>query len=199
MTRAFACACVGAVLVLAGCGGGGSSSSSESTTTSMTNATTTTSAQSTAESRAAYADGICGALATWKDSLTSVATQLKGGNFKKGALQSAADTVSSANKKLADDVEALGTPQVGGAQAKTAMTNLSKQLRTSADQIQSAAKGVTNTQSALAAVSTASAALLQMSTDISTAITQLQNANVAQGWKQAFANSASCKSLNKSS
>jgi chromosome segregation ATPase len=198
VTRVFAYACVlGAVLALAACGGSGNSSSESTTTTSA--ATTTTAAQSTAASRAAYANGICGALLTWKNSLTSVASQLKGGNFQKGALQSAANTVSSANKQLADDVDALGTPAVGGSQAKTAMNNLSKQLRTSADQIQSAAKGVTNTQSAVAAVSTASTALLQMSTDISSAITQLQSLNVAQGWKQAFANSASCKSLNKSS
>jgi hypothetical protein len=38
-----------------------------------------------------------------------------------------------------------------------------------------------------------------MSTDISSTITQLESLDVAQGWKQAFANSASCKSLSKSS
>jgi len=83
-------------------------------------------------------------------------------------------------------------------QLKASLDTLSNELQTSADQIDEAAKGLSNTQSALAAVSTASAALLKMSTDISTTITQLQSLNVAEGWKQAFANSASCQSLSKS-
>jgi chromosome segregation ATPase len=185
--RIVALAC--AVFALAGCGGSSKNSSEQTTTT----------APSAAEQRSAYANNVCGALATWKNSLKSVATSLQGGNLNKSSLQSAAKTVSDANNKLADDVDALGAPKIAGPQAKTALDSLSTELRTSADQIQSAAKGVTNTASALAAVSTASAALLQMSTDISSTITQLESLDVAQGWKQAFANSASCKSLSKGS
>jgi len=95
-------------------------------------------------------------------------------------------------------VKALGAPKVAGPEAKASLNSLSGELQTSADQIEEAAQGVTNTQSALAAVSTVSAALLKMSTDISTTITDLQSLNVAEGWKQAFANSASCQSLSKS-
>ena len=134
----------------------------------------------------------------WKNSLTSVATTLRGGSLTKDKLEQAATTVSDANKKLADDVESLGAPKIAGPQAKAALNTLSDELQNSADQIEQAAKDVTNTQSALAAVSTASAALLKMSTDISTTLTELQSLNVAEGWKQAFANSASCQSLSKS-
>ena len=169
-----------AMLALAGCGGSDKDS------------------DSTAEQQAAYADTLCGALATWKDSLTSVSTTLQGGNLSKEKLQGAATTVSDANKKLADDVKSLGAPEIAGPQTKKSLNSLSEELEKSADQIEEAAKGVTNTQSALSAVSTASAALLKMSTDISTTITQLQSLNVAEGWKQAFANSASCQSLSKS-
>ena len=88
-----------AVLGLAGCGGSSDESGSSPTTT-----------QSTAEKQAAYADSLCGALATWKDSLTSVATTLQGGSFTKEKLQQAATTVSDANKKLSDDVKSLGAP-----------------------------------------------------------------------------------------
>jgi hypothetical protein len=177
-----------AALALAGCGGSDKGSESSPTTT-----------QSTAEKQAAFANSLCGALATWKNSLNSVGTTLKGGDLTKEKLQHAATTVSDANKKLADDVDSLGAPpQGGGTQAKTALKTLSNELQTSADQIEEAAKGISNAQSALAAVSTASAALLKMSTDISATITQLQGLNVAQGWKDAFANSSSCQSLSKS-
>jgi chromosome segregation ATPase len=176
-----------AALALAGCGGSDKGSESSPTTT-----------QSTAEKQAAYADSLCGALAAWKKSLTSVSTTLRGGSLTKEKLQQAATTVSDANNKLADDVKSLGAPKIAGPKAKAALTTLSDELETSADQIEKAAKGVTDTRSALAAVSSASGALLKMSTDISTTITQLQSLNVAEGWKKAFANSASCQSLSKS-
>ena len=175
-----------AALALAGCGGSDKGSESNTTT------------QSAAEKRAAYADSLCSALATWKDSLTSVSSTFQGGNLTKEKLQEAATTVSDANKKLADDVKSLGTPEIAGPQAKASLNTLTNELESSADKIEQAAKGVSNTQQALAAVSTASAALLKMSTDISTTITELQSLDVAEGWKQAFANSASCQSLSKS-
>jgi hypothetical protein len=176
-----------AVLGLAGCGGSDDGSGSSTTTT-----------QSAAEKRAAYADTLCGALATWKNSLTSVATTLKGGSLTKETLQDAATTVSDANAKLADEVKSLGAPEIAGPQAKASLNTLSDELESSADEIDKAAKGVSTAPEAMAAVSTASAALLKMSTDISTTLTELQSLNVAGGWKQAFANSASCQSLNKS-
>jgi hypothetical protein len=175
-------------LGLAGCGGSDNGSGSAATTTT----------QSAAEKRAAYANTLCGALATWKDSLASVATTLKGGSLTKEKLQQAATTVSDANAKLADEVKSLGTPKIAGPQAKASLNSLSDELESSADPIDKAAKGVSNAPEAMAAVGTASAALLKMSTDISTTLTELQSLNVAGGWKQAFANSASCQSLSKS-
>jgi hypothetical protein len=177
-------------LGLAGCGGSDSGSGS--------GATTTTTTQSAAEKQAAYANTLCGALATWKDSLASVATTLKGGSLTKEKLQEAATTVSDANAKLADEVKSLGAPKIAGPQAKASLNSLSDELESSADEIDKAAKGVSNAPEAMAAVGTASAALLKMSTDISTTLTELQSLNVAGGWKQAFANSASCQSLSKS-
>ena len=187
MARTVAAVLV-AALALAGCGG--SSKDSESTTTTT---------ESTAATQAAYANSLCGSLLTWKNSLTSVATSLRGGNLQKGKLEQSAKTVSDANKRLADDLDALGTPpKIGGPKAKAAVDTLSNELDTSADQIEQAAKGITTTQDALAAVSTVSSTLIKLSTDISTTITELQGLNVAQGWKQAFANSATCQSLSKS-
>ena len=178
-----------AALALAGCGG--SSEDSESTTTTTT--------ESTAATQAAYANSLCGSLLTWKNSLTSVATSLRGGNLQKEKLKQSATTVSDANRQLADELDALGTPpKIGGPQAKAAVNTLSNELDTSADQIEKAAKSITTTQDALAAVSTVSSTLIKLSTDISTTITELQGLNVAEGWRRAFANSATCQSLSKS-
>jgi hypothetical protein len=179
-----------AALALAGCGG--SSKDSESTTS-------TTTTESAAATQAAYANSLCGSLLTWKKSLTSVATSLRGGNLQKEKLKESATTVSDANKQLADELSALGTPpKIGGPKAKAAVDTLSNELNSSADQIEKAAKNITTTQDALAAVGTVSSTLIKLSTDISTTITELQGLNVAQGWKQAFANSATCQSLSKS-
>lgn len=175
-----------AVLAVALAGCGGSDEQADSSTTTQ------------AEQQSAFADSLCGSLADWKNSLTSVSTTLRGGSLTKEKLETAANTVSDANKKLADDVESLGAPKIAGPEAKAALNTLSDELEASAQQIEEAAKDVTTAQSALAAVSTASGALLKMSTDISTTLTKLQSLDVAQGWKQAFANSATCQSLGKS-
>jgi len=187
-------AVVVATLALAGCGG--SSKNSESTTTTTTTTTTT---QSAAATQAAYAKSLCGSLLSWKNSLTSLSKTLKGGNLTKDKLKQAATTVSDSNKQLADDLDTLGPPpKIGGPKAKAAVNTLSNELKASADQIETAAKGITSAQDALAAVSTVSSTLLKLSTDISTTLTELQGLNVAAGWKQAFANSATCQSLSKS-
>jgi hypothetical protein len=176
-------------LAVAGCGGG-SSNESESTTTTT---------QPTGATQAAYANSLCSSLRTWKNSLTSLATTLRGGNLTKENLKGAAATVSDANRRLADELDTLGTPpKIGGPKAKAAVKRLSNELNTSADQIESASKSVVNAQDALAAVSTVSSTLLELSTDISTTITQFQGVDVAAGWKRAFANSATCQSLSKS-
>jgi hypothetical protein len=187
MARRLAAGLV-ASLALAGCGG--SSKDSESTTTTT---------QSTAATQAAYANSLCGSLLTWKNSLASVAKTFQSGNLTKEKLKQSATTVSDANKRLADDLDTLGTPpKIGGPKAKAAVNKLSNELNSSADQIEKAAKGISTAQDALTAVSTVSSTLIKLSTDISTTITELQGLNVAQGWRRAFANSATCQSLSKS-
>ena len=107
-------------------------------------------------------------------------------------------------REVAEQLQKL-TEAVAGASDRRALLQLASQLdtlsnelNTSADQIEHAAKGISSTQDALAAMGTVSSTLIKLSTDISTTVTELQGLNVAQGWKQAFANSASCQSLSKS-
>src|ERR1700751_2090757 len=95
--RAFAVSCAAALLGLAaGCG---SSSSSEGTlsTTTITPA-------------AAFADGLCSAASTYKQSVKSAASSLKGGNVTKGDVQSALGDLTAATQKLVSDLKALDAP-----------------------------------------------------------------------------------------
>ncbi len=88
-------------------------------------------------SATAWADDVCSAITTWKDSITSTADSLKGGNLSEDSLRSAADDVESATSDFVDDVRGLGKPDTdAGEQAKESLD----QLADEADQNLSAIK-----------------------------------------------------------
>ena len=148
---------------------------------------------------AEWADGFCGALTKWKGSLESVGETLKDvDQLSKAKIEQAAADVSDANETLADDVDALGEPpQEAASTAKDAVDDLRAELRTSADQIESATQNLSTPTDVLEAVNTTSAALLRMSSDISATTATLQSVDAADEWKQAFADSDECQSLEK--
>jgi hypothetical protein len=158
------------------------------------------SSSSDASATAAWADGLCGAVTTWKGSLESVGSTLKDvDQLSKAKVEQAATDVSDANAKLADDVKALGDPpETGGPEAKAAVDELANELETSSDTIKDATKDVSTAKDAAEAVSVASGALLTMSADISATVTTLSSLDAAETWKQAFADSQACQSLTKS-
>jgi hypothetical protein len=164
-------------LVAAGCG---SSDKSESSNAS-----------------AAWADGFCGALTKWKDSLESVGSTLKNvDELSKAKIETAATEVSNANKTLAGDVGALGSPpKEATSEAKREIDDLRDELEKSASQIKDATANIATPTDVLEAVNTTSAALLTMSSDISSTAATLESLDGAEEWKQAFADSEACKSL----
>jgi hypothetical protein len=150
------------------------------------------------ETPAAWADGLCGALTTWKDSLASVGSSLKDfNNLSKAKVEQAAKDVSDANAKLEDDLKALGKPQTNVPEAKETVDSLTEDLKTSAGKIEDAAKGVTSASDIPQAVTAASGAFLQMSSDASASIAKLKSLDSTDEWKKAFADSKSCQSLTK--
>jgi ribonuclease D len=182
-----------AALTLAPAGCGGSGKNTESTTAPPTTA-------SSAASHAAYADGVCGALATWKSALSSVGAKFQNPSaLTKANLQAAAKTVTDATTTLQSDVQALGPPpKDAGPKAKAAVQNLKTELKSSANEIQTATENLSSAAGVLQAVNAASAALLKMSADISATITTLESLKASQSWRKAFANSPTCQSLSKS-
>jgi methyl-accepting chemotaxis protein len=156
--------------------------------------------ESESSASAAWADGFCGALTKWKSSLESVGETLKDvDQLSKAKIEEAAGDVSDANERLADDVDALGEPpQEAASTAKDAVDELRAELKTSTDQIESATQNLSSPTDVLKAVNTTSAALLTMSTDISATAATLQSVDASDEWKQAFADSDACQSLEKS-
>jgi hypothetical protein len=168
-----------AALLASGCGGGGGGSD-------------TTSPED-------WANGVCKALTTWRDSIQSSAKELQSTPSKAG-LQSFADNMSTATNDLVDDVKGLGKPDTeGGDKAKEATDTLSDQLDGDVDKIQSATKGVNGASEALTAASTVTATLATMGNQVTAAVSQLQAADVGNELEDAFSNAESCKALSSSS
>ena len=149
--------------------------------------------------RAAYANGLCGAVATWQNGMQSVGLALRDVDELSQpalALEEVASTVSGANTKLSDDVKALGDPpETGGDEAKAAVEDLSSKLERSVDKIKTAAKNVSDEQSGVKAVNVVTAELLEMSRAIAATITQFKSIGAAGEWKKAFAASEACEFL----
>ena len=167
-----------AALLASGCGGGGGSD--------------TTSPED-------WANGICKALTSCRDSIQSSAKDLQSTPSKAG-LQSFADNMSTATNDLVDDVKGLGKPDTeGGEKSKEAVDTLSDQLDGDVTKIQDATKDVNGESEALTAASTVTATLATMGNQVTAAVSQLQAADVGNELEDAFSNAESCKALSSSS
>jgi hypothetical protein len=172
-----------------GCGG---SSSKQATSTE---------AAANASSPAAWTDGVCRSLVTWRSRLASERKQLTGGPISKDALRKAADGVASANDKLTSDLEALGEPPgTAGKHAKSAAQDLADFLKAQKKSIEQATAGVSGASDVLRAVSEISGSLSTTAGRLTAAWTEVEAAARAGGseWKQAFNDSSACRELSKS-
>jgi hypothetical protein len=162
-----------AVLVVAGCGG---SKSSEETPASWTNS-------------------LCGSLVTWQESIKSAGNKFKG-NVSRSSLQDAKSSISSADSKLKDELQSLGKPPTEGAsEARSAMSNLSNELKSNVDDIQSALSGVNSVQDVSTAASAITTSVTAMGSAFSSTTSQLQSLAQSDPWRKAFQDSSSCQQL----
>lgn len=145
-----------------------------------------------------WADGLCQAFDTWQSSVKSATSKLSGGKISKSSLQTAAGSISDANKNLADDLDSLDKPPTPQAkQIQSALKELSGSLRDSADKIKSAASSVSSTTDVRTAVSTIGGALTTMGSDLSAASSKLQGIGNQDTWRKAFSQSQECQKLAK--
>jgi uncharacterized protein YoxC len=133
---------------------------------------------------------------TWKDSITSTADSLRGGNLSEDALRSAADDVESATSDFVDDVRGLGKPDTdAGEKAKESLDQLADDADENLSAIQSAVDDVSDVSGAVAAVTAISATLSTMGNQLSSTLTELEQLDAGGELEAAFKDADSCKEL----
>ena len=155
---------------------------------------------SNASPEAAWADGFCTALTTWKTDLEPVGSTLKKTDeLSKAKLDQAATDVGDANAELASALRQLGQPpRTAAPEAKVAIQDLSTELENAAQELGTAARDVSSGQDIVHAVSVAGTALQTMSAEVSSTVTKLESLDATDEWKQAFSDSSVCRSLRNS-
>ena len=149
---------------------------------------------------AAWVDGFCSSLTTWKGSVESVGETLKNTDeLSRAKIEGAADDIANANETLAADMDDLGAPpKTAVPEAQDAVAGLRSEVEKSASQISQATESISSATGLLTAVNIASTALLTLSSEISGTVATLESLDAADEWKQAFADSDECDSLGKS-
>jgi hypothetical protein len=143
-----------------------------------------------------WAGSVCSAITTWKDSITSTADSLKGGNLSEDALKSAADDVESATSDFVDDVRGLGKPDTdAGEQAKESLDQLADEADQNLSAIKSAVDNASGVSGAVAAVTAISSALSTMGNQLSSTFTELEQLDAGGELESAFKEADSCKTL----
>jgi len=164
-------------VLAAGCGGGGGSSSST-------------------KSPQDWADGVCSAINTWKDSLSSASESVTGGNLSENSLKQAASDLKDSTAQLKDDLDGLGKPDLeSGDKAKDDVDTLSSNVSDGADKIEGALKDVQNGGSIVSALTTVTSTISTMGNQVQSTLNDLKTVDPAGELKSAFENASSCKSL----
>lgn len=175
-----------AAIVAAGCGGGSSSSSGTGTESSATAADD-------------WANSVCEAFVTWKNSITDAGQGIKDNPSEEG-IRTAGGQIQSATQTLADDLRGLGRPDTeSGQQAKDTIDQLATNLDTSLQKINDAMDNATGTAGAVTAASTIGTTLVEMADHVSTAFQQLQALDAQGELKSAFEQTDSCAGLTTTS
>lgn len=124
--------------------------------------------------------------------MKAVGATLQDGNLTTDSVQAAKSSAQTATNKLVSTLDGIGKPPTQAADTTdSALGQLASQLRAGLNSIQTA---ITSSPP-LAAIATVSNTLLNMKTQISTTVTQLQNGNGQGPLTNAFKEAPSCKSV----
>ena len=165
-----------AVSCAAGCGGDDGGSGGSSTTE--------------------WADGVCSAITTWSESITSTADSLREGNLTADELTNAVDDFESATSDFVDDLTGLEAPDTeSGEQAKESLDELSANVEQNASTMKSAVDDASSASEVLEAISTVSATLSTMGQQLSATFTELEQLDAGGELERAFRDADSCDEL----
>ena len=148
-----------------------------------------------------WADSVCTSLSDWRDSITSLA-DVSGEPLTADSLREKLDDADAATSNLVSELQGLGAPDLeSGDQLEEELDTSASELESSFDSLKVSAEQAADAPPSefvqeLAGLATDFAAL---QTAISTTVSTLQDANVAEESKaelqQAFADAPSCQSL----
>jgi hypothetical protein len=148
-----------------------------------------------------WAGGVCSAITTWENSITSAVNSVKDNPTKDG-IQSAVDDAKDATTTFTNDLKGLGKPDTdAGQQAQDALNELPSDAEAGVQQVEQAiqtAEGA-GAAGALSAISAVSATLATLTSQATTTFSQLQQLNGGDELKSAFDNADSCDSLRSGS
>jgi hypothetical protein len=143
-----------------------------------------------------WADNLCSAITTWTNSVKSAGESLEGGNLSKESLTSAADDITSATGTFADDLKGLGTPDTEAAQqAQDSIDQLSSDIETNVNEIESAIDNASGVSGTSAAITTITRTLSTMSGRVSSTFSDLEGLDASAELEEAFREADSCSSL----
>lgn len=137
-----------------------------------------------------WANGVCSAVTTYRDSLTKAADSLKG-NVSKAGFEDASKQVQTATKSFVDETKSLGKPNTdSGKQAKDTLDTLSSQLNNDLDTIKGA-----DGAGLVQGLSVVTGALASAQTQVQTAFDQLKSLDAKGELSDAFDKASACSSL----
>ena len=145
-----------------------------------------------------WANGLCGAITNWTESVQSATEPLTGGDISKESLQSAADDVQSSTQTFTDDLKDLGKPDTEtGQEAKDLLDGLDETLGQDADELKSTVEDAGPTE-ILSTISTVTAKLGTMSQQVASTFTQLDQLDASNELEQAFEEADRCDEIRSS-
>lgn len=143
-----------------------------------------------------WADGVCSAITTWSESVTSTAASLRGGNLSEDELKSAVDDFESATSDFVDDLRGLEEPDTEtGEKAKESLDRFSGNVEENVSKIKTAVDDVSGAGEVAPAVTAVSATLATMGAQLSSTFAELEQLDPAGELERAFSEADSCDEL----
>jgi hypothetical protein len=149
----------------------------------------------------AYANSVCGAIATWEQQVKSIATDLSSSSLSKASLETKMTQVESETKTLVTQIKAVPPPDTSdGKAAKQQLDQFSNDVTTTVNSAKSAVAQIPSDASATTIASTLAPLVPQVKSLASSGESTVKTVQDAGGsLSSAFKNSDSCKSLSGSS
>jgi hypothetical protein len=140
-----------------------------------------------------WADGVCSAITTWSESITSTADSLRGGDLSEDELRSAVEDFESATSDFVDDLRGLERPDTeAGEKAKESLDQLAGDVEENVSRVKSAVDDASGMSGIVGAVTAVSATLSTMDEQLSSTFAELEELDAGGQLQAALGEADSC-------